>query len=97
MPIENNLQVTEEGCSRRMTVIGSIECDMYVDISGLDCGAPFSKLTEAIEALKPDASLLAVTQKAAMQSDVPAYCRQRNLELVEQGEDNEQYYFLIKK
>ena len=77
--------------------IGSIECNMYVDISGLDCAVPFSKLAEAIEALEPGMKLLAVTQKQAMKSDVPAYCRQMNLDLVEQGEDGEQYYFLIKK
>ncbi len=77
--------------------IGSIECNMYVDISGLDCGAPFSKLAEAVEALEPGMKLLAVTQKKAMQSDVPSYCRQMSLELVEQSEDGEQFYFLIRK
>ena len=77
--------------------IGSIECNMYVDISGLDCAVPFSKLAEAVEALEPGMKLLAVTQKEAVKSDVPAYCRQMNLDLVEQGEDGEQYYFLIKK
>lgn len=80
-----------------MSDIGSIQCDMYVDISGLDCGAPYSKLTEAVGALGKGRILMAVTQKAAMQSDIPAYCRQMNLELVEQGEDNDQYYFLIRK
>ena len=75
----------------------SIPCDMYVDISGLDCGAPFSKLAEAIEVLEDGKVLMAVTQKDAMVSDVPAYCRQMNLELVGQGEDGEQFYFLIKK
>jgi len=77
--------------------IGSIECSMYVDISGQDCAAPSSKLTEAIDALQPGMKLLAVSQKEAMQSDVPAYCRQMNLELVEQGEDDQQFYFLIRK
>jgi TusA-related sulfurtransferase len=77
--------------------IGSIECNMYVDISGLDCAVPFSKLAEAIEVLEPGMKLLAVTQKQAMQSDVPAYCRQMNLELIEQGEDDQQFYFLIRK
>ena len=77
--------------------IGSIPCDMYVDISGLDCGAPFSKLSEAIEVLESGRVLMAVTQKEAMQSDVPSYCRQMNLELLDQGEDGEQFYFLIKK
>lgn len=80
-----------------MSDIGSIQCDMYVDVSGLDCGAPLSKLTEAVDALGLGKSLLAVTQKTAMKSDIPAYCRQMGLELVEQGEDNEQFYFLIKK
>ncbi len=77
--------------------IGSIPCDMYVDISGLDCGVPFSKLAEAIEVLESGQVLMAVTQKEAMQSDVPSYCCQMNLELLEQGEDGEQFYFLIKK
>ncbi|MCK5263314.1 MAG: sulfurtransferase TusA family protein [Gammaproteobacteria bacterium] len=75
----------------------SIPCDMYVDISGLDCGAPFSKLAEAIEVLEDGKVLMAVTQKEAMVSDVPSYCRQMNLELVGQGEDDQQFYFLIKK
>ena len=77
--------------------IGSIPCDMYVDISGLDCGAPFSKLAEAVEVLEAGKVLMAVTQKEAMQSDIPAYCRQMNLELVDQGEDGQQFYFLIRK
>ncbi|MCK5002839.1 MAG: sulfurtransferase TusA family protein [Gammaproteobacteria bacterium] len=75
----------------------SIPCDMYVDISGLDCGAPFSKLAEAVDVLEDGKVLMAVTQKEAMLSDVPAYCRQMNLELVGQGEDDQQFYFLIKK
>ena len=70
---------------------------MYVDISGLDCAAPFLKLAEAIEVLESGRVLMAVTQKQAMQSDVPAYCRQMNLELIDQGEDDQQFYFLIRK
>ena len=77
--------------------IGSIPCDMYVDISGLDCGVPFSKLAEAVQVLESGRVLMAVTKKEAMQSDVPAYCRQMNLELVDQGEDGQQFYFLIRK
>lgn len=76
--------------------IDALSYDLFVDISGLDCGAPFFKLTEAVEALEADKTLLAVTQKAAMKSDVPSYCRQMNLVLVEQGEYGEQYYFLIR-
>ncbi|MDH3342892.1 MAG: sulfurtransferase TusA family protein [Gammaproteobacteria bacterium] len=75
----------------------SIPCDMYVDISGSDCGAPFSRLAEAINVLEEGKVLMAVSQKNAMVADVPAYCRQMNLELVGQGEEGEQFYFLIKK
>ena len=75
----------------------SIPCDMYVDISGADCGAPFSKLAEAIEVLEDGKVLMAVSPKGAMVADVPDYCQQMNLELVGQGEDGDQFYFLIKK
>ncbi len=77
--------------------IGSVACDMFVDISGQDCAAPSSKLSEAIEVLAAGKVLMAVAQKEVMQSDVPAYCQQMNLELLDQGEDDQQFYFLIKK
>jgi len=77
--------------------IESLSCDVYVDISGPDFGKPFTKLTKAIEALEPDKTLLAVTDAVAMQNEVPAYCRQKKLELVEQVEHNGRYYFLIRK
>jgi TusA-related sulfurtransferase len=74
----------------------SIPCDLYVDISGTDCAVPFSKLSDAIEALLPGQVLMAVSGKQALQSDVPAFCRLRKLELVEQGEVDDMFYFLIK-
>lgn len=76
--------------------IGAVPCDMYVDISGQDCDAG-SKLSDAIAALAPGKVLLAVSQKAALQCDVPAYCRQAQLQLVDQGEAEQQCYFLIRK
>ncbi len=75
----------------------SIPCDMFVDISGLDCAVPFSKLTEALAVLADGQVLMAVSQKQALQSDIPAFCRQKNLTLLEQGEMDNQFYFLIKK
>lgn len=77
--------------------IGSIECSMYVDISAQDCAAPFSKLSEAVAVLAPGKMLMAVAQKEALLCDVPGYCRQMQLELVDQGEDEQQFYFLIQK
>ena len=77
--------------------IGSIPCDMFVDISGDDCSAPSSKLGDALGVLESGRVLMAVSQKQALQSDVPSYCQQMNLELVDQGEDDQQVYFLIRK
>jgi len=79
-----------------MTAIDSIPCDIFVDISGTDCAVPFSKLNDALAALLPGQSLLAVSKKQALQNDIPAFCRQRDLQLVDQGEVDEMFYFLIK-
>lgn len=76
--------------------IDSISCDLFVDISGTDCAVPFSKLNDALEVLLPGQTLMAVSKKQALQSDMPAFCRQRNLQLAGQGEMDDQFYFLIK-
>ncbi len=74
----------------------SIPCDLFVDISGTDCAVPFSKLNDAIEVLQLGQTLMAVSKKQALQNDIPAFCRQRNLQMVEQGEIDGQFYFLLK-
>ena len=76
--------------------IDSIPCDLFVDISGCDCETPSSKLNDALEVLLPGQTLMAVSQKQALQSDIPAFCQQRNLHLVDQGEMDEMFYFLIQ-
>ena len=76
--------------------IESIACDLYVDISGTDCAVPFSKLNDALDALLPEQTLLAVSRKQALQSDIPAFCRQKNLQLLDQGESGDEFYFLIQ-
>lgn len=79
-----------------MTSIDSMPCDLFVDISGTDCDLPFSKLSDALEALLPEQTLMAVSQKQALQSDIPAFCQIHNLQLVDQGEVDDQFYFIIK-
>lgn len=75
--------------------LDSIPCDLFVDISGTDCALPFSKLSDALEVLLPGQTLMAVSRKQALVSDIPAFCRQRNLQLLDQGEMDEMFYFLI--
>jgi len=79
-----------------MMSLDSIPCDLFVDISGADCAIPFSRLSDALDVLQSGQTLMAVSKKQALQSDIPAFCRQRNLQLVDQGEADEQYYFLIR-
>ena len=76
--------------------LDSIPCDLFVDISGTDCAVPFSKLNDALEVLLPGQTLMAVSAKQALISDIPAFCRQRNLQLTDQGEMDDMYYFLIR-
>ena len=76
--------------------LDSIACDLFVDISGTDCAVPFSKLSDALEVLQAGQVLMAVSAKQALQTDIPAFCRMRNLLLVDQGETDDMYYFLIK-
>ena len=76
--------------------LDSIPCDLFVDISGTDCAVPFSKLNDALDVLLPNQTLMAVSHKQALLSDIPAFCRQRNLQLIDKGEMDEMFYFLIK-
>ena len=75
--------------------LDSIPCDLFVDISGTDCALPFSKLSDALEVLLAGQTLMAVSGKQALVSDIPAFCRQRSLQLLDQGEMDEMFYFLI--
>jgi len=77
--------------------IDSIACDLFVDISGSDCAVPFSKLNDALEVLLPGQTLMAVSKKQALQTDMPAFCRQRKVQLIDQGESDQMFYFLIKQ
>lgn len=76
--------------------VDSIPCDLFVDISGTDCAVPFSKLSDALEVLQPGQTLMAVSQKQALVSDIPAFCRQRELLLTDHGEMDDMFYFLIQ-
>lgn len=76
--------------------VDSIPCDLFVDISGADCTVPSSKLSDALEVLQPGQTLMAVSQKQALVSDIPAFCRQRELLLTDQGEMDDMFYFLIQ-
>lgn len=76
--------------------LDSIPCDLFVDISGCDCALPASKLNDALLVLLPGQTLMAVSEKQALRSDIPGFCRQRNLQLAGQGDVEGMYYYLIQ-
>jgi TusA-related sulfurtransferase len=76
--------------------LDSIPCDLFVDISGTDFALPNSRLNDALEVLLPGQTLMAVSGKQALLSDIPEFCRQRQLQLVDQGEMDDMFYFLIR-
>jgi TusA-related sulfurtransferase len=76
--------------------LDAIPCDLFVDISGCDCALPSSKLNDALVVLLPGQTLMAVSEKRALRSDIPDFCRRRNLQLAGQGEVEEMYYYLIQ-
>lgn len=76
--------------------LDSIPCDLFVDISGCDCALPSSKFNDALAVLLPGQTLMAVSEKQALLSDIPGYCGQRNLQLTGHGEVEEMYYYLIQ-
>ena len=95
-PIEFDFEDSTE-VSDVALAIESIACDLYIDISGSDCSAPFSKLTDALDVLLYGQTLMAVSKNQAIQSDITEFCRLRDLQLVQQGEIDGMFYFLIKR
>ncbi len=77
-------------------IIDSIPCDLYVDISDCDCMLPNSRLSDALAALLPEQTLMATSKKQALLTDIPAFCQQRSLLLVDHGEADDMLYFLIQ-
>jgi TusA-related sulfurtransferase len=75
--------------------LDSIPCDLFVDISGSDCTLPSSRLNDALEVLLPGQTLMAVSGKRALLSDIPAFCRDRKLRMLDSGEMDDMFYFLI--
>lgn len=76
--------------------VDSIPCDIYVDISNADCHLPFSRLSDALEVLQVGQTLLAVLNRQALLTDIPTYCQQRKVRLVEHGEVDAMFYFVIR-
>lgn len=77
--------------------LDSIPCDLFIDISGSDCNLPSSKLHDALEVLLPGQTMMAVSANHALLSDIPAFCSQHSLELVERGDMDDMFYFLIRR
>jgi len=71
--------------------------DRLVDIRGLCCAQPVIRLSQEMRSLQVGDVILAVSDKASMRNDIPAFCAQTGHTLVHAEERNQLLYFWMRK
>lgn len=77
--------------------VGELEYDYVIDIKGLCCSAPVIRLTNEMKTLKSGNTVLVISDKCSMLSDIPAFCNMMKHELLRQEATDDLYRFWIKK
>ena len=68
-----------------------------LDTKGLNCPLPVLKAKKALKALKPGETIRILSTDPHSQRDFPAYCKNAGHELVEHGESDGVYRYVIRK
>lgn len=71
--------------------------DQVLDAKGLNCPLPILKAKKALQSLPAGGTLEILSTDAGSVADFAAFCRTTGNELVEQGEQDGVYTFLIRK
>jgi tRNA 2-thiouridine synthesizing protein A len=71
--------------------------DQTLDAKGLNCPLPILKTKKALKDVPTDGTLEILSTDPGSVADFEAFCRTTGNELVEQGQDDNVYRFLIKK
>ncbi len=71
--------------------------DKTLDAKGLNCPLPILKAKKAIQDVPKDGTLEVLSTDAGSVADFAAFCRTTGNTLVESGETNGVYRFLIKR
>lgn len=74
-----------------------MEHDHVVDIRGLCCSAPILRLTKEFKAFAAGDTVLVISDKQSMLSDIPAYCNMTRQVLLGQEERDGLLHFWIGK
>ena len=71
--------------------------DQTLDAKGLNCPLPILKAKKALKDVPADGTLEVLSTDPGSMADFEAFCRTTGNELLESGEDDKVYRFLIKK
>ena len=71
--------------------------DQTLDAKGLNCPLPILKAKKALKDVPVDGTLEVLSTDPGSMADFEAFCRTTGNELLESGQDDNVYRFLIKK
>lgn len=71
--------------------------DQTLDAKGLNCPLPILKAKKALKDVPTDGTLEVLSTDPGSMADFEAFCRTTGNELLESGQDDKVYRFLIKK
>ena len=71
--------------------------DQTLDAKGLNCPLPILKAKKALKDVPAEGTLEVLSTDPGSMADFEAFCRTTGNELLESGQDDKVYRFLIKK
>jgi tRNA 2-thiouridine synthesizing protein A len=74
-----------------------IKADLLLDVKGLTCPMPVLKTKKAIDGMGSGQTLEVIATDPASKADIPAFLNRLGHELVEAGEKDGIFSFLIRK
>lgn len=77
--------------------MAGIKADLLLDVKGLTCPMPVLKTKKAIDGMGSGQTLEVIATDPASKADIPAFLNRLGHELVEAGEKDGIFSFLIRK
>lgn len=75
----------------------NIKYDKLIDIKGLCCSAPVIVLSRELKPVLSKQVVLIISDKSSMLKDIPAYCKMKNLTILQQNMHDGLYRFWVQK
>jgi len=74
-----------------------MQIDSEIDARGLNCPLPILRTRKAMAGLQPGGVLKVLATDPGSVKDMEAFCRQTGNQLLQSGEDDKAFLFLIRK